>query len=176
MSVFIWQMIVITCASKHIRKRSHVPDEARHSGTDKYIGIIANIVWLVALGYSVFLPLLLGTIWFYTGFFVFIIGSLVLAYATYSFMTTPSNQLIQKGVYRISRHPMYLATLLICLGTGLASASGIFILLTIIMTICFHFEALVEERYCINTYKESYVEYMQCVPRWLGYRNPRDKL
>ncbi len=168
MSVFIWQMIIITFVNKRIRKRSHVPDEARQSALEKYIGIIANIVWFLALLYSVFLPLLLGAIWFYAGFFVFMIGLLVLAFATYRFITTPSNQLIQKGVYRISRHQMYLATFLICLGVALASASSIFILLSLILVLCLHYEALVEERYCIDTYKESYAEYMKRVPRWFG--------
>ena len=63
---------------------------------------------------------------------------------------------------------MYLATFLICLGAALASASSIFILLSLILVLCLHYEALVEERYCIDTYKESYAEYMKRVPRWFG--------
>jgi protein-S-isoprenylcysteine O-methyltransferase Ste14 len=168
MSVFIWQMIIIIFADKYIRKRTHVPKDARRTTLERYVGIVANFFWLLALGYSVFLPLLLGTIWFYIGFPVFIFGVLLLSFATLNFMTTPADRLIQKGVYKFSRHPMYLATFLICLGSGIATASGIFILLSVIMAVCFHYEALVEERYCLAKYKDLYKEYMNTVPRWFG--------
>ena len=168
MSVFILQMIIITFADKHIRKRSHVPKDARRSTHEKYIGSIANFIWLLALGYSVFLPLLLGTIWFYIGFSVFIFGVLLLSFSTSNFVSTPEDILIQKGVYKFSRHPMYLGTFLICIGTGIATASFIFILLSVIFAVCIHYEALLEERYCLNKYKDLYKEYMNSVPRWLG--------
>lgn len=168
MSVFILQMIVVMFADKDIRERSHVPKEVRRTISDKYIGTIANLFWLIALYYSVFLPLLFGTIWFYTGFSVFICDLFLLLFATSNFMTTPVDQLIQKGVYKFSRHPMYLSTFLICLGTGIATASWIFIFLSVIIAVCFHYKALLEERYCLNKYKDLYIEYMNSVPRWLG--------
>ena len=168
MSVFILQMIIIKFADKHIWERSHVPNDARRTTFEKYTGIIANVFWLLALGYSIFLPLLLGTIWFYIGFSVFIFGVLLLSFSTSNFMSTPEDILIQKGVYKFSRHPMYLATFLICLGSGIATASWIFILLSVIIAVCFNYEALVEERYCLNKYKDMYQEYINSVPRWIG--------
>ena len=168
MSVFILQMIVIMFADHRNRKQSHVPNDARQKSFENSIGIIANFAWLSALGYSIFLPLLFGTLWFYIGFFVFIFGTLLLSFATYSFITTPIDQLIQKGVYAISRHPMYLATFLICLGSGIATASWILIMLSVIIAICFNFEASLEERYCQEVYRDLYKEYMDKVPRWLG--------
>jgi protein-S-isoprenylcysteine O-methyltransferase Ste14 len=153
---------------KSIRERSHVPKDARQTSLEKSIGFMANIVWLLALGYSVFLPLLFGTLWFYVGFSVFIFGTLLLSFSTYSFITTPIDQLIQKGVYSLSRHPMYLATFLICLGSGIATASWILIMLSIIMVICFNYESRIEERYCQKMYRDLYNEYMNRVPRWLG--------
>lgn len=168
MSAFIIQMIVIMFVNKRIWQRSHVPNDARQSVIDKSIGSIANLAWLLALGYSIFLPLLLGTIWFYIGFSVFVFGTILLSFATYSFITTPTDQLIQNGVYNFSRHPMYLATFMICLGTSIATLSWIFILLSVIIAICFYFEARLEERYCRKIYRDLYEEYMDKVPRWLG--------
>ncbi len=168
MSVFILQLIVIIFADKRIRKRSHVPKEARQTSLEQNIGFMTNFVWLLALGYSVFLPLLLGTIWFYIGFFVFMLGALLLSFATYSFITTPIDQLIQNGVYTISRHPMYLGTFLICSGSGIATASWILIILSGIIAICLNYEARIEERYCHEIYRGRYKEYMDTVPRWLG--------
>jgi len=168
MSVFIFQMALITFSGKRVKERTHVPNDARRTKFEKYTGIIGNFFWLLALVYSIFLPLLFDTIWFYLGFCIFIIGLLLLLLATINFMTTTVDQLIQEGVYTISRHPMYLATFLICLGTGIATASWIFIVLSLILAVCFHYEALIEERYCLEKYKELYCEYMKRVPRWIG--------
>ncbi len=168
MSVFIIQMLVIMLAGEKVRKRSHVPAEARLNKSEKYIPFIANLVWLAALIYSVFLPFKPGRVLFYAGLFTFIIGLTILTIATYHFITIPSDQLITKGVYRFSRHPMYLATFFICLGAGISSGSWIFIILCIMMIICFHKEALVEEKACLEKYGDAYQEYLNHVPRWIG--------
>jgi protein-S-isoprenylcysteine O-methyltransferase Ste14 len=69
---------------------------------------------------------------------------------------------------------MYSATFLICLGTGIATTSWVFILLSLVMAVCFRGEALVEERVCLVQYGEVYQAYMNAVPRWLGF--PKDEL
>jgi protein-S-isoprenylcysteine O-methyltransferase Ste14 len=166
--VFLLQMILIRFANQHIKERTHVPNNARRTMVEKYTGIIGNTCFLVALGYSVFLPLLLGTILFYLGLSVFTLGLSLFSFATFSFVTTPKDQLIQKGVYKFSRHPMYLAIFLICLGTGIASASCVFMALSVILAICFYYEARIEERYCLEKYKDVYKEYMNSAPRWIG--------
>ena len=161
-------MMLILFTDKGKRKRTHVPNNFRQTTIEKYIGIVANLVWLFSLVYSIFLPLLFGTMLFYIGLFVFIFGALLLSFATFSFITTPADELIQKGVYRISRHPMYLATFLICSGAGIASASFTLIILSIIIFLCLYYEARVEERYCYIMYKNSYEKYVDSVPRWFG--------
>lgn len=168
MSVFIIQMLVIMLAGDQVRKRSHVPAAARLNKSEKYTSVIANIVWLVALLYSVFLPFKPGTILFYAGLFAFIIGLTILSIATYHFIMIPPDQIITKGVYRFSRHPMYLATFLICLGAGISAGSWIFLILCVILISCFHKEALVEEKVCLEKYGDAYQKYLNSVPRWIG--------
>ena len=174
MIVFIFQMIVMFFAGKDIMKRSHVLNNIRRTPFERNISLIANFVWLLSMVYSIFLQLRLGTTWFWIGFSVFIIGLTILGLATIAFITTPIDQLIQKGVYRFSRHPMYLSTLLICLGTSIATTSWIFILLSFVIFICFHYEAIVEEKCCHNDYKDLYKEYQRRVPMWIGI--PRQDL
>jgi protein-S-isoprenylcysteine O-methyltransferase Ste14 len=168
MSVFILQMLVIMFPGKRVRRRSHVPSEIKRNRLERHIGAIANIVWLAALLYSIFLPLKPCTVWFYAGISVFVSGLAVLAVSTINFMSTPTGQPITKGVYRFSRHPMYLGTFLICLGAGFTSGSWVFILLTAAMILCFHIEAHVEEKYCIGKYGDDYRKYMDNTPRWFG--------
>ncbi len=168
MCVFLLQMIPMVLADKSVWERSHIPKDVRQNKLERNIGKIGNYIWLLALGYSVFLPFQLGTLWFYMGLTVFIIGLTLLAIATFNFMTTPVDQLITKGVYSFSRHPMYLSTFLICLGSGIATASWLFILLSIIMALCFYKEALIEERYCLHRYENAYHDYIRRTSRWMG--------
>jgi protein-S-isoprenylcysteine O-methyltransferase Ste14 len=168
MSVFLIQMVAIMFADKRIRERSHVPMDVRRNKLERYTGIAGNFTWLLAMGYSVFLPLLPGTFWFYIGLAVFIIGLILMATATFNFITTPADQLIKKGVYQFSRHPMYLATFFICLGSGIAAVSWPFIFFSVILSFCLHQEALIEERYCLEKYGSDYHEYLNRVPRWFG--------
>ena len=83
-------------------------------------------------------------------------------------ITTPTDQVITKGVYNFSRHPMYLSTFFICLGSGIATASWLFIFISIIMVFCFYKEALIEERYCLKRYDKTYQEYINKTSRWIG--------
>ncbi len=175
MSVFLLQIPAIMLSDRRIRKKTHVPDEARRNKLERHIGIIGNGTWFLALGYSVFLPLQLNSIWFFMGLTFFIVGTTFMAIATVNFITTPVDHVITKGIYRISRHPMYLATILICVGTGIAATSWLFILVCIIMTFCFHLEALIEERYCLHQYGDTYMEYKNRTPRWIGLTRQFDK-
>ena len=161
-------MVVIMFAGNRTGKRSHIPIEAKPNKLEKNIGFIANLVWLLAMGYSIFLPFKTGTIWFYIGLFVFIIGLIIITVATCNFITVLSDQLITKGVYKLTRHPMYLSTILICFGSGISSGSLIFLCLSVILALCLHKEVLVEEKYCLDIYGETYQEYLNCVPRWIG--------
>jgi protein-S-isoprenylcysteine O-methyltransferase Ste14 len=168
MSVFLLQMLVVPLAGKGIWEKTHVPAGFKRTRIEKYSGIAGNLIWLIAMGYSIVLPFRLSTVWFYCGLGVFIIGFAVMAVSTVNFIVTPADRLIVKGAYAFSRNPMYLATFLICLGSGLAAGSGLFLFLSVLLFLCFHQEVLVEEKYCLDTYGDSYREYLNRAPRWLG--------
>jgi protein-S-isoprenylcysteine O-methyltransferase Ste14 len=175
MSVFLLQMLAIAVIDKRVWEKSHIPADARRNKFERYISIIGNLLWLLAMGYSVFLPLQLGTIWFPIGLSVFIIGLALMVIATFNFIAAAGDQLITKGAYKFSRHPMYLATIFICLGSGIAAVSLLFIFLSIIMAFCFYQEALVEERSCLHRYGNAYKEYTKITPRWTGIPKKHNK-
>jgi len=168
MIVFIFQMIVIFFIDKKIWKKSHVPIEVKKNKYERQVGILANLIWLIAMVYSIFLPLRLNTFWFFVGLIVFVIGLIILIKATFDFIITEPSKIIINGVYKISRHPMYLATLFIVLSISIASFSWLFLVLDIIMMFFFNREALIEEEYCQKIFGEEYKEYMQITPRWIG--------
>jgi len=168
MFIFAIQMLVMAFVGKDVRERSHIPKEFRRNRFERYTGTTANILWLLALAYSVFLPFQFATVWFYVGLLIFVVGAILMTTATFDFIAGNPDQVITKGAYKISRHPMYLAIILICMGAGIASLSFLLIFLTILMAFCLHREALIEERYCLGKYCGAYQEYLNNVPRWIG--------
>jgi len=168
MVVFIIQMFVIMFVDKKTWKKSHVPLEAKRNRYEKQVGTFANLFWLIAMIYSIFLPLKLNTNLFYIGLIVFFIGVVIFIRATYDFITTKPNKIIKTGVYKISRHPMYFATFIITLSASIASLSWLFLVLSILMMFFFQKEALIEERYCLEIYSEDYKVYLQHTSRWIG--------
>ena len=138
------------------------------SKNEKRIFNSAMLVFLSAVIYSIFLPLKLGTIWLYVGLPITLIGLVILTIVMANFATTSWDKPVTKGLYHYSRHPMYITTALFLLGVGIVSASWLFLLLSIIFTILNALRAIPEERFCLEKYGDSYREYMNRTPRWIG--------
>ena len=168
MSSFLLQWLAVSLAGKRVSQRTGHPTDMKRSQSDQRIGMAATVTWLIATIYSIFLPLQLGTIWFYIGLGGFLSGLIILAIATLNFATAPHDKPITGGLYHFSRHPMYLSMLLIYTGTSLASASWLFFLFTIATAALIRPEMTLEERYCLEKYGNAYREYMNKTPRWIG--------
>ena len=154
--------------SKEIYQKAGEPSDVKTSRTQMINGYISVSLWLLTTIYSIFLPFKLDTIWFYTGLTVFILGLIINIVATIDFVTTPIREPVIKGIYRYSRHPMYLAMILIYLGVGIAAASWVFLFITVIWLVLIRLGVREEEYYCLQKYGDSYREYMNSTPRWIG--------
>ena len=140
------------------------------SKTAKIVMMIAHIIIMpFTIIYSFFLPLKLGTIWFYVGLPISILGIIMPFMAGVSFATAPLDKPITTGVYRISRNPQYFSGFLQYLGIGISCLSWIFILCAVTWIISFHIEVVQsEEPSLIEKYGDAYKEYMNRTPRWIG--------
>ena len=138
------------------------------SDTLKKIYPYITIIYFLALIYSIFLPLLFGTNWFYVGLAVYLIGLFMYIIAWVNFDTSPLDEPVFNGLYCYSRHPMYLAQFLILIGVGLATASWLFLFFALVYTIFSFARAIHEENLCLKKYGNSYREYMKRTPRWIG--------
>jgi protein-S-isoprenylcysteine O-methyltransferase Ste14 len=133
-------------------------------------GISSKIIYLPAIIYSVFLPLKLGTIWFCIGLPITLGGLLGSIVIMVNWAITPVGKPVTKGLYRYSRHPIYLTGVFMLLGVSIISASWVFLLFTIIFGIGVTRPYLIkiEEAQCLGHYKAAYREYMNKTPRWIG--------
>jgi protein-S-isoprenylcysteine O-methyltransferase Ste14 len=119
--------------------------------------------------YSIFLPLNLGTPWFYTGLAVYLVGWAFLILAMLVFTKSPVDKPNTGSVYRISRHPWYIGMFLVYIGTGIASSSWVYILVSLILLATYRTAFMIpEERMCCEKFGDMYREYMNRTPRWIG--------
>ena len=146
-----------------------------YSSTEKIVERVLDLVYLVSLVYSVFLPLKLGTVWFYVGLLICVLSMIIGYLGIVSFVTTPIDELTTKGVYRISRNPMVFSIFLVTIGLGIACVSWLFLLLSMVFVILWNILVSAEERFCLEKYGDDYREYMNRTPRWLGIPKSKDE-
>jgi len=140
----------------------------QYNKTEKIINNLGTVVWIILFIYSIFLPLPLGTPLLYAGIALFVVGLIIAEIAFIPWTTTPLDEPITRSMYRYSRHPIYLGVFVQYIGIGIASASGLFLLLTLVQIGLSIATVPAEERFCLEKYGYSYRKYRDRTPRWLG--------
>jgi protein-S-isoprenylcysteine O-methyltransferase Ste14 len=136
--------------------------------TEKLAFIFANVFSFILLFYSIFIPLKLDSAWFYIGIVIYLFGLVMFLVAIGNIATTPLGEPFVKGLYRYSRHPMVFFSFFTFIGVGIATASWLFLLLSTMVIILFAIYVIAEERGCCERYGDTYREYINRAPRWLG--------
>jgi protein-S-isoprenylcysteine O-methyltransferase Ste14 len=150
------------------KKSSKDYDDTSSNTTDRRLKYSVYVVFIAVVGYGVFLPLKLNTIWFYVGLFIYLLGVIIDFMAGVSWATNPLDKPITTGIYSISRHPMDFGNVVAMVGTGIACASWVYLLLGIVIITLMNMGAVREERFCLQKFGNAYHEYMNRTPRWIG--------
>jgi protein-S-isoprenylcysteine O-methyltransferase Ste14 len=80
----------------------------------------------------------------------------------------PTPRIVERGPFRISRNPMYLQMVLICVGAAIALANAWILILTPVGAWALYRLAIVpEEAYLERKFGEEYRSYKRRVRRWL---------
>lgn len=124
---------------------------------------ISNILIFV---YLFFLNITTNS-WFYVGLGVYGLGILLCFAAVTNFAKPTENGINLKGLYRISRNPMYVAYFIYFLGCVLLTQSLVLFAILIVFQISAHWIILSEERWCIKKFGEEYKSYMSEVRRYI---------
>ena len=134
------------------------------------VASLSKLIYFPAVIYSIFLPLKLELTWFYVGLPITLIGLAGSIIVLLDWANTPADEPVTRGIYRVSRHPMYVTGFFVFLGVSIMSVSWVFLLLTIIfgVGVTRPYSIKVEEAECLGHYGKVYREYMDRTPRWIG--------
>ena len=169
MLYYLLTMPLLRLLSKDALEKSDVAAPKHlYTKTENRIVSFYQYSFIPAFIYSIFLPLKLGTVWFYTGLPICLLGLALLTIAYLNFSVAPLGEPLTTGLHRYSRHPVYLTQFIFFTGIGIASASWVFLLFTIVRTIASFMLAMPEERFCLEKYGDAYRQYIERTPRWLG--------
>ena len=108
--------------------------------------------------------------WFYIGLPITLVGLFGTIAVFINWSVTSVGEPVTEGLYRYSRHPMYVTGVFVFLGVSILSASWVFLLLTIIFGVGVTrlYFIKIEEAQCLGHYGTTYREYMKRTPRWIG--------
>jgi protein-S-isoprenylcysteine O-methyltransferase Ste14 len=168
MIVFPLQWLAVLIVPSHVAERTGYAREMIRTRRDSVNAFLTQALWVGATLYSIFLPLHIGTVWFYAGLFIFIIGVIILITASINVYRTAPGEPFTEGMYRLSRHPMYLSMIVVYLSVSIAAASWLFFLITIATYFLQRWQMIREEEYCCEKFGRSYCDYRDRTPRWIG--------
>lgn len=134
--------------------------------TDRLLFNIQQILYFGIMVYAVFVSLKLGTTWFWIGLAIFVLSMAGYVMAIANFVSTPVDQPVVKGLYRVSRNPIHVMSDIAWFGIGIATASWVILAANIVLCILMHNTTLAEERFCLERYGQVYRGYMEKVPRY----------
>ena len=80
---------------------------------------------------------------------------------------TASN-LVISGVFKVTRNPMYLGMVMVCVGSSVIQSSALGLLVSLGVALYLtRFQILPEEKAMLKLFGEQFVDYKAKVPRWL---------
>lgn len=132
-----------------------------------YISVLVFTRGLMIL--TVFIPIRSETIWFLPGMAVFAAGTALYTNAMIHFAKTDLNRPVVTGIYRFSRHPMQVFSLIMWVGVGMATASPIILVICMVQVLLVRVFMISQERFCLDQYGEGYRAYLQRTPRFFGF-------
>jgi len=136
-------------------------------GKEKIAYWFYQISTILIFVYPFFLKIKTEPYWLYAGLATYGLGMLLCLVSVLNFAKPAENGLNLKGLYWISRNPMYVAYFIYFLGCVLLTKSLLLFAMLMVFQISAHWIILSEERWCITKFGEEYKDYMNKVRRYI---------
>ena len=76
-------------------------------------------------------------------------------------------EMIEKGVFKLVRHPVYLGCILFYVGLFMFTFSVAAAVICVVIMVFYHYIAKYEERMLLSEFGTKYEQYMKSVPMWI---------
>ncbi|UCE12884.1 MAG: hypothetical protein JSV04_11910 [Candidatus Heimdallarchaeota archaeon] len=164
--IWIWiiQPLILIVVPKDVRAR--LLDRSTFNRTQWLLtGISKTIVLLVQI-IIIVTPLAIESFEFLIGLTLFTLGMIGEVIAVINFVTTPLDEPVTRGLYRISRNPQETMLSVAIFGACIAVGSWFLFLLFGFSRIFNHVHIIAQEQACLKEYGEAYHDYMKKTPRY----------
>jgi protein-S-isoprenylcysteine O-methyltransferase Ste14 len=163
--VFIRLLVMKWVSPEGIKRAAFFPPLNNKEKPFMSVYMVTN---LLAIFYPLLLSLKTGTLWFWIGLPLYLLGLVFLVLSIIDFSKAPADKVIEEGIYRYSRNPMYVAYDLIYFGIGIATAAWLYLLIVAIFQYTVHIMIISEERWCLQQFGEEYQSYTDSTRRYWG--------
>jgi protein-S-isoprenylcysteine O-methyltransferase Ste14 len=136
-------------------------------GKEKVAYLFYQLSNSLIIVYLCFLKIRTDDYWFYIGILIYGLGVLLCIISVFDFAKPKENGINLKGLYRVSRNPMYVAYFIYFLGCVLLTRSLVLLVILIVFQISAHWIIWSEERWCIEKFGDEYINYMNKVRRYI---------
>lgn len=136
-------------------------------GAEKVAFGVYQITTVLTLLNLFFLKVRVQTKWFYVGLIILIAGSIIYIISIVNFAKPKISGINLKGLYQVSRNPMYIGYFIYFLGCAIITYSWTLFIVLVIFQISAHWIILSEERWCLEKFGSEYRDYMNKVRRYI---------
>lgn len=148
-----------------IRRAAHFPPRKKAERAAYWLYQLSNTAIFV---YLLFLQIRLAPrCLLIAGLIVYLAGNLLLLISMVSFASPSASGMNLKGLYRLSRNPIYVAYFVYFSGCALLTQSLVLFGIVVVFQIAAHWVILSEERWCIQNFGGEYLKYMEKVRRYI---------
>ena len=167
--IFILPIIIISFFGSRILSKRGSGEVSTLTKKMKTASNLYFAITLLSYAYSIFLPSRIDTIWFVIGLLIYLPFVFFLIIGLLNFASTPVDEPVTKGVYSVSRNPMYVGDIFVNISIGIACLSWVFLLVAIVNFLLLrYYVVLVEEPFLEEKYGDTYRKYKNRTSRWIG--------
>ncbi|MCF8358738.1 MAG: DUF1295 domain-containing protein [Prolixibacteraceae bacterium] len=134
--------------------------------TDQIIGSFNFIIFQGLILIVCFMPVKYVRVAFEAGTTFFILGYIAYVMSLINYAKTNPDKPVTKGIYRYSRNPQQLSTIVMWVGIGFITACWLIVFLCLFQLILVFPTFIAQEKFCIEKYGDEYKRYMQKAPRY----------
>ncbi len=163
-------IVGIYIAVFHRDATKRMADMTGYSRKEKVVTALSSSAPHLFTLLTIFIPLSLNRGAIVIGVPLYAIGLIGFISALVTYIKTCSDALVVRGIYKISRNPMYVAALLAYAGITILTLNILLTILLIIMIASHHMMILSEESACARRFGKQYEQYRKDTPRYLFLR------